>query len=263
MTIGITPYFNLEKKEEYMPEGYIRSVELIGAEMRVIHYDTEERALKELADTLDGVIFSGGDDVDPSCYGRKKLPVCGPVVPERDLTELRLFSFARRRGLPILGICRGIQLINVAMGGTLIQDIPSAFPGVSHVQAAERHALWHDVILLPDTPVRSLFDGSNRLKTNSFHHQAIDRLGSGLTVSAVAEEGFPEAVYAAEGPFLWAVQWHPEVSLRTDKASEKLIRAFGSAVNDFYAGRHCDTAVSAEKACSVKSGKETDQGADI
>ena len=238
MTIGVTPYYNLERKEEYMPEGYIRAVEMIGAQMRVIHYDTAEHTLKEMVDTLDGVIFSGGHDVDPSHYGQKKLPVCGPVIPERDRTELGLFAFARRRGMPILGICRGIQLINVAMGGTLIQDIPSAFPGANHVQEAERHALWHDVSLLPNTPMWSLFGGKDRLITNSFHHQAIDRLGEGLTVSAAASEGFPEAVYAAEGPFLWAVQWHPEVSLRTDEASEKLIKAFGSAVEAFSSERH-------------------------
>ena len=137
--------------------------------------------------------------------------------------------------MPILAICRGMQLANVVMGGSLYQDLPSAFPGSAHEQAAPRQALSHDVRLVPGTPLAGLFPGQETLLTNSFHHQAIRRLAPGLTVNAWADEGFPEAV-TGEGPgFLLGVQWHPEVSFRTDASSRRVVAYFAEAVARFAA----------------------------
>ena len=136
--IGVTPYFNYDSGEEYMPEGYIRGVEHVGGEMVTLHYDTPLEALKDIVDGLDGLIFAGGPDIHPKFFGQEIDPKCGRINLQRDELELKLFECAALRRLPVFGICRGIQLINVAMGGTLIQDVPSVYPGAVHQQEAAR-----------------------------------------------------------------------------------------------------------------------------
>ncbi len=228
--IGVVPYYSESSGGEYMPGGYIRCVEHLGGEMRVLHYDTPAEDLKGIAEQLDGLIFSGGVDVDPKYYGQEKEPGCGSINPVRDELELRLFELAAGRRIPILGICRGIQLINVAMGGTLIQDIPSRYPGSQHQQEAKRLEMWHEVALAAGTPLSELYAGQERLLTNSFHHQAIDRTAPGLAVNAWAEEGFPEAVSGTGNQPILGVQWHPEVSCQTDANSRKIFDLYDRMV---------------------------------
>ncbi len=230
--IGVIPYYSESNGGEYMPGGYFLGVEALKGEIRAIHYDTPAVDLPGLVRGLDALIFSGGVDVDPKYFGQEKEPACGSINPVRDELELRLFELAAERRLPVMGICRGIQLINVAMGGTLIQDIPSRFPGTQHQQEAERHALWHEVKLVGGTPLAALFGGRSSLRTNSFHHQAIDRTAPGLLVNAVAAEGFPEAVTGEGSQPILGVQWHPEVSFRHDENSRKIFDLFARMMRE-------------------------------
>jgi putative glutamine amidotransferase len=162
-------------------------------------------------DAADGLLLTGGEDMDPAWYGADPSPLAYPPSRERDLFELALFAAARQRRLPILGVCRGIQVVNVAMGGTLYQDLPSERPGpVDHNPAAARTERSHPVRLLRGSRAAAAL-GRDRIVVNSFHHQAVRDLAPGLVASGWTEDGLIEAVETAEGePWLLAVQWHPE-----------------------------------------------------
>ena len=231
LVIGVTPYYDYSRKTEYMPEGYSRGVEHMDASMISLHYDLSPERMREALSRVDAVIFSGGEDIHPRFYGQAVLPACGDVDERRDRMELRLFEMAVQKNLPILGICRGIQLINVAMGGTLIQDVPSACQ-VEHQQKAPRLSLWHHVNLVPGTPLSQLYGGAGKLYTNSFHHQAVLDLAAGLTVNATAAEGFPEA-FTADGSLpILGVQWHPEVSFTVDENSPPVFSLFRKMIEE-------------------------------
>jgi putative glutamine amidotransferase len=162
-------------------------------------------------EACEGLLLTGGEDVDPSHYAAQPSPALGSVDPERDRFELALFRAARARGLPLLGICRGMQLVNVALGGTLWQDLPSERPGpIEHNPPAGRTARTHHVRLARGSrAARAL--GVDVLVPNSFHHQAIRDLAAGLVASGWSDDGLIEAVEAPpEEPWLLAVQWHPE-----------------------------------------------------
>jgi putative glutamine amidotransferase len=158
--------------------------------------------LEALISRLDGVCLSGGPDLDPAAYGaRERHAELGPTEPSLDAFELALARAALERGMPLLGICRGSQALNVACGGTLHQHLPD------HRQAEPGSEPTHDVEILPGTRLAGLF-GAGAMAVNSFHHQAVDRLGSGLRVAARAGDGIVEAIEGAG--FVLGVQWHAE-----------------------------------------------------
>ena len=162
-------------------------------------------------DGVAGLLLTGGEDIDPAWYGETPSAHLDPPSRDRDLLELALFAVARELGLPTLGVCRGIQLINVALGGTLHQDLPTGRPGpVEHRPAGPRDLRSHRVRLLPDSrAARAL--GSEAIQVNSSHHQGIKELGRGLIASGWTDDGLIEAVESRAGsPWLLAVQWHPE-----------------------------------------------------
>jgi putative glutamine amidotransferase len=158
----------------------------------------------------DGLLLSGGEDIDPNWYGMEPGARLGSIDARRDRLEFALFAAARERGVPVLGICRGLQLVNVAMGGALWQDLPTERPSdVRHDRDDERHARTHDVRLVDGTRTAEVL-GTLALGVNSFHHQGVRTLAPGLVASAHAADGLVEAFEGTEGAWLVAVQWHPE-----------------------------------------------------
>ncbi len=169
-----------------------------------------DHAARALA-VCDGLILTGGEDVDPARYGVRPSRPLGSVDPARDAFEFALFEAGRARRLPVLGICRGIQVINVAMGGTLWQDLPTERPGpVNHDPGGARDARTHAVRLAPGSRVADAL-GVTELSPNSFHHQGIRDLAPGLVASGWSADGLIEAVETEDDAgWLLAVQWHPE-----------------------------------------------------
>jgi len=169
---------------------------------------TRDADASELVSILDGLVLSGGADIDPSRYGAEPHEKLGETDPGRDAFELDLLAAARAKGIPVLGICRGCQLINVAFGGTLRQHVELS-EGSGHPNwLAPGDTLAHDIEITAGSLIESLMDG--RRAVNSLHHQTLDTIGAGLRVTAVAPDGVPEAIEAEDEEVL-AVQWHPEM----------------------------------------------------
>jgi putative glutamine amidotransferase len=190
---------------------YMRSVLAAGGVPVVLSPLVGPSYAARALDGVDGLVLTGGEDMDPAWYQAEPHPRANPPNRERDLFELALFAAARQRELPILGICRGIQVVNVALGGTLWQDLPSERPGVvDHYPEAARSARTHLVRLQPGTLTAEALGGFE-VRVNSFHHQAIRDLAPKLVATGWSEDGLIEAVESAPGqPWLLAVQWHPE-----------------------------------------------------
>lgn len=183
----------------------------------------EARALLERAD---GLVLTGGEDIDPALYGQEKLAACGELNPERDRSDCCLLETALALDKPVLCICRGCQVGNVWFGGSLWQDLPSQCGGaLKHsVYAEHTRETAHPVEVLPDTPLAALL-GSGELWVNSLHHQAIRELAPGLAPMAVSPDGLIEAWYRPGTPWLWGIQWHPEM-LENSIRGEKIFTAF-------------------------------------
>ncbi len=165
----------------------------------------------DYASLLDGLLLQGGADIDPSLYGEEPTELLGPTDPIRDRFELELLRAFAAAGKPVLGVCRGMQLINVAYGGTLHQDLQHAnIVENVHRKLELYDELSHEIQLTPGGWLNSLYEGSTATRVNSIHHQGIKRLGDGLVVEATADDGVIEAVRHAELPFMVGVQWHPE-----------------------------------------------------
>jgi putative glutamine amidotransferase len=174
----------------------------------------DSRAIEALLDGLDGLLLSGGSDLDPSYYGEKPVPELGDTVPERDRFEMRLLGYALRRGMPVLGICRGLQVLNVALGGTLYQDLPSQMDHpvlLGHRQETPKWEPTHEVKVDGGSQVAEIM-ASDELKVNSYHHQAVKDLAYGLVAVAHAPDGVVEAVEWGDLSQWWlvGVQWHAE-----------------------------------------------------
>jgi putative glutamine amidotransferase len=167
-------------------------------------------AVRRLLDLCQGLLLTGGEDVEPHRYGQEPHPALAEVNPARDEMELLAAREAVRRGMPILAVCRGIQLLNVALGGTLWQDIPSQLGGdLLHEQSAGVNDRWHAAKVAPGSLLARVF-GTEDLSINSFHHQAVRDLAPGLRAVAWAEDGVVEGVEGTDHPWLAGVQWHPE-----------------------------------------------------
>ena len=187
--------------------------------------------IARLADLCDGFLFTGGQDVAPQLYGEATKPTCGELCPARDALERELLNRALERDKPILGICRGLQFLNAALGGTLYQDLPTEHPSeIGHSMKPPYDQAAHMVRILPDTPLAALLQ-KPELGVNSYHHQAVKTMAPGFVEMACSEDDLIEAVYLPSRTFVWGVQWHPEMSLHADEVSRKIFEAFVGAVN--------------------------------
>lgn len=192
--------------------------------------DDDLPTLREIYQRLDGILIPGGVDLDPATFGEDRHPKLGAIDPARDRVELQLTRWAIEDKKPVLGLCRGIQVINVSLGGTLYQDIADQVPAaIKHdyfpTAGFERDHLAHDVDLVPGSRLQKALE-RRRIRVNSMHHQGIKDLAPSLVASAVAPDGLVEAVEHDSDHFLVGVQWHPEVFEMSDPHTRHLFREF-------------------------------------
>jgi putative glutamine amidotransferase len=207
-----------------------------GAAPLLIPNLTDKTLLRTFYDLFDGLLLSGGEDVDPAHYGEARHEKCGPVSPDRDEVELTLTRWAIVEGKPLLAICRGIQVLNVALGGSLYQDIQAQVQGAGKHDwraGTPRNDLSHTVMVVPQTRLAHILGALNSpgplYWVNSLHHQAIKDVAPGLTVAARAPDGIVEAVEVEGHPFAIGVQWHPE-ELAADSMDVRAQRMFDALV---------------------------------
>jgi putative glutamine amidotransferase len=177
--------------------------------------------------------------MDPATYGEEMTPLCGRIDPPRDQTELALARWAIEDGKPVLGVCRGLQVINVATGGTLYQDLATQYPGAikhDYYPGHPRDYLAHDIRIEGRSRLHRSF-GAEQVRVNSMHHQGIKTLGDTLVPTAWAPDGVIEAAESNEHPFLAGAQWHPEMLADTDAPTLRLFTAFADAAGAFHDGR--------------------------
>ena len=259
--IGITGNFG-EKGCE-LAEGYFESVLRAGATPVVLPPTTDADALTSVLDRIDGLLLSGGADLNPLYVGEEPVPALGSINPRRDLSELLLIRLAFDRQLPILGICRGIQLLTIALDGSIWQDLGCAFERpedsgrqgtpLKHSQNLDRAIASHTVGTAEGSLLREIMGGAETLYVNSFHHQAVREPGPHLRVSATAPDGVIEAVESSEHKSILGVQWHPECfCLAGDESMMPLFRWLKDEATNYRAARevhrriltldsHCDT----------------------
>lgn len=205
---------------------YIHAIEMSGGIPVLFPYVEEDETVERLVDICDGFFFTGGVDIDPERYGEEPSENLGALQESRDDFEFRVFQEVIKTSKPILAICRGAQLINVALGGTLYQDIPSEVDTkIAHKQSEHKFSPSHDVKIIVDTPLYGMMQ-TEQIKANSFHHQAIKRLGKGPEIMAVAEDGIVEAVYLPKSQYVRAYQWHPERLFETDMHNRMIFEDF-------------------------------------
>jgi putative glutamine amidotransferase len=225
-----------------MSQRYIQTLVQAGAIPWMIPL-VDTATLRGVFDALDGVFLPGGADIDPVSYGRTPHPLCDKTDPERDRVELALARWALDEGKPVLGVCRGMQLMNVAAGGTLYQDLAEQMPGsIKHdyfpyaSHGYSRDFLAHTVKIAAGTRLARLF-GTDELKVNSMHHQGVKTLGTGLHATAVSPDGLVEGIERDGESYVFAVQWHPEALTDADDHSRAVFADFVDAAKGEVASR--------------------------
>jgi putative glutamine amidotransferase len=227
--IGITTSVTVDKTPEraYVNGAYVRAVQAAGGIPVLLtpHFTPEVQVA--LWERLDGLLLTGGGDIEPSRFGEVRHPTVDEVSPARDDLELGLTRRAVTEDVPLFAICRGIQVLNVALGGTLVQDIPSEWPNaLPHAQSAPRHEPTHAVKIMGEGTHLGRVLGALEIEVNSLHHQAIKQLGEGLREVAWAPDGIVEGVeIPGDGRFVVGVQWHPEELVTHDQAARNLFDA--------------------------------------
>ena len=224
--IAMTPMYNAQEEKYTLKGAYMQMLEGLGALPVIMPLTTDEAVLDRYLDLCDGLLLSGGADIDPVHYGEVNEGLCGSISPLRDEVELKLCRMAVDRDMPVLGICRGHQVLNVALGGTMYQDLKvqqgTAF---EHMVPDPVGGLVHEVAIVPGSPLAEL-QGAESMMVNSRHHQAIRDVAPGLVVQATSPDGVIESVYLPGKRFVWGVQWHPESVWEISAENRKIAEAF-------------------------------------
>ena len=228
---GVLPLWDEEKKSVWMLPDYLNALIQAGAVPVILPLTEDRQSLERAAEICDGFLFTGGQDVSPRLYGEEPMEQLVSTCEKRDAAEAILLKAALAADKPVLGVCRGLQFINVMLGGSLYQDLPLQHPSdINHHGHAPYDQPVHDVGILRDSPLYDCLK-VQALAVNSLHHQGIKRKADGLEVMAAAPDGIAEAVCKPDQRFLWAVQWHPEYSYQTDINSRKIFSEFVKAMN--------------------------------
>jgi putative glutamine amidotransferase len=241
--IGLTMRLEMETGRFYLGRDYSEALEAAGAVPVHLSLIPKAGYIAAAMDGLDGILLPGSNsDVDPISYGREPHAHLGTVQPIKDETDALVLTQVERSGMPLLAICFGMQILNVARGGTLIQDIATQLPdAIKHEQGAPRERRSHRVRLLPGSLLEKLA-GTNRVAVNSHHHQAVETLGDSLVATAWTSDGLVEAVEDARAErFALGVQWHPEIAWEQDALSLNIFGRFVEAARKFARGRALTT----------------------
>lgn len=229
--IALTPYHNTEKDEVYMRPAYLEAIRAAGGIPVILPLEADEEDLKNLAGHVDGILFTGGPDVHPFYFGEETQRFCGNVSRKRDSMELSLLKISMELKKPILGICRGVQLLNIGLGGDIYQDINSQFKEdfpIAHTQPFGYDIPSHTVKIAPETLLFKIAQ-SEEIRVNSMHHQAVRKIAPNLVASGFAPGGLIEAIELPGYPFFLGVQWHPEYLWEQDPAARRIFEMFVNA----------------------------------
>lgn len=228
MPVIAIPQMGTDLFRKYMKSKYVQSLERAGAQALWIELEDIDKAIEETLE-CDGLLLPGGADIEPKLYGQTATEKCGKPNEKRDFAEPKILEAFLKTGKPIFGICRGVQLINVYFGGTLIQDIKEE-QKYKHSDFLTRAKSIHPISIEKGSKLYDIL-GTETAEVNSLHHQAIDKVGEGLSVTAKSADSFIEALELADHPFCVAVQWHPEHMSKKSEEQRKLFSAFVSACN--------------------------------
>ncbi|MCM1252846.1 MAG: gamma-glutamyl-gamma-aminobutyrate hydrolase family protein [Clostridium sp.] len=224
--IGILPLWDDEKESLWMLPGYLDGIAEAGGLPIIFPMKADGEEVVQLCDLCGGFLFTGGHDVSPEMYGEKPIPELVASCEMRDKLEKQVLDYALAHDKAVLGICRGIQFINAALGGNLYQDIPLQHPSkIEHHMPPPYDEVCHTVKIMRDSALYHLLR-TDVIGVNSYHHQAVKMIAPGLQVMAVSEDGIVEAVCMESKNFVWGVQWHPEFSHQKDESSRKIFAAF-------------------------------------
>jgi putative glutamine amidotransferase len=206
---------------------YCDAIQNAGGLPIIIPHSQSRTQIRHIMQRVDGLLISGGGfDIDPSYYGEQPITQLGKIKAQRTFTEMESIALGLQRDLPMLGICGGAQAINVALGGSLYQDIATQLPKArEHQQRARNHSDGHAVELLPGTLLQKIFNRGT-MKVNTTHHQAIRDPGKGLVINATASDGIVEGIESTKHSFVLGVQWHPEVLAQRSPAHRKIFSSF-------------------------------------
>ncbi len=227
--VGITCDYDLEKGTSQLHSGYYEGVLKAGG-LPFLIPNMDKESISDVLDNIDGLLLTGGQDVEPAYFGESPHPKLGFVNPIRDELEIYLCKEAIKKDIPILGICRGVQIINIAMGGTIYQDLDSQWDRgmlLKHSQSAPRWYGTHEVGLVESSILKKLI-GTEKFRVNSFHHQAIKEIAPCFRETAQSEDGVIEGIESITNTFAVGVQWHPERMWDTDK---RMLGLFMGLVN--------------------------------
>lgn len=226
--IGVTPSVDEENHRCVVQPGYLESIDRAGGLPLMLPLTDREEDIARFLEICDGFLFVGGPDIEPWRYGQELLPECGARNIQRDAMEWKLMEAALAADKPVFGVCRGIQVLNAVLGGTLYQDISSQYnTDLCHAMPEPPYnRTAHPIRIVEGTPLAKLPSAEG---VNSRHHQAILKLAPGLEIMAYSSDGIVEAVRMPEKRFVWAVQWHPEAFWEEEGLNIELFRAFVEA----------------------------------
>ncbi|MCR4805134.1 MAG: gamma-glutamyl-gamma-aminobutyrate hydrolase family protein [Clostridia bacterium] len=232
--IGITPnyavmdYMGVSQGYPYTPRGYAGSILRAGGIPLTFPFAPDEDILRQLIGLCDGFLFTGGQDVDPAIYGEMPWDKIGATAPLRDIQEKMLLPLIMETGKPVIGHCRGMQMINCVLGGSLYQDLPTQHPSfpnlLNHSQSEKAVFPTHRVDIREGTLLASCYGLT--AEVNSFHHQAVRTVAPGLSVTATAPDGMIEGLEMKDYPYLQLVQWHPEEMTPQHEGANRWFAAF-------------------------------------